>query len=252
MNDNGVFPRTLIETVKHFADPDVAVEFLAKIRWPKGPACPHCGSKKVCFLKTRRVFKCTTRPCRKQFSIKVGTIFEDSAVGLAKWLPAVWMIANCKNGISSWELHRALGVTQKTAWFMLHRVRLAMQSRTFEKLSGKVEVDETFIGGKARNMHADKRKEKIHGRGAVGKAIVMGMLERRGKVKATVVKNRKKGTLEAQVGKHVTAGSEVHTDDLASYEDLSEEYIHEVINHAEAYVRGRRTHERHGELLELA
>ena len=238
MNDNGVFPRTLIETVKHFADPDVAVEFLAKIRWPKGPACPHCGSKKVCFLKTRRVFKCTTRPCRKQFSIKVGTIFEDSAVGLAKWLPAVWMIANCKNGISSWELHRALGVTQKTAWFMLHRVRLAMQSRTFEKLSGKVEVDETFIGGKARNMHADKRKEKIHGRGAVGKAIVMGMLERRGKVKATVVKNRKKGTLEAQVGKHVTAGSEVHTDDLASYEDLSEEYIHEVINHAEAYVRG--------------
>ena len=112
--------------------------------------------------------------CRRQFSIKVGTIFEDSAIGLDKWLPAVWLLANCKNGVSSWEIHRALGVTQKTAWFMLHRIRLAMQSGTFEKLSGKVEVDETFIGGKARNMHADKRKEKIHGRGAVGKAVVMG------------------------------------------------------------------------------
>ena len=188
MNNNRVFPRTLIDTIKHFADADVAVEFLSKIRWPKGPICPHCGNKKVCFLKTRRVFKCTTRPCRKQFSIKVGTIFEDSAVGLDKWLPVVWMIVNCKNGISSWELHRALGVTQKTAWFMLHRIRLAMQSGTFEKLSGKVEVDETFIGGKARNMHADKRKD-------------------------------------------IAVGSEVHTDEFSSYEGLSEQYIHEVINH---------------------
>ena len=237
MNDNGVFPRTLIETVKHFADPNVAVEFLARIRWPKGPACPHCGSKKICFLKTRRVFKCTTRPCRKQFSIKVGTIFEDSAVGLDKWLPAVWMIANCKNGISSWELHRALGVTQKTAWFMLHRIRLAMQSGTFEKLSGKVEADETFIGGKARFMHADKRKEKIHGRGAIGKAVVLGMLERRGEVKAVVVKDRKKKTLQPYIKAVVEKGSELHTDDLKSYEGL-DEYIHEVINHAEEYVRG--------------
>ena len=238
MTGNGTYPRTLIETIRYFSEPDVALSFLAKIRWPKDPICPYCGSKKVCFLKTRRIFKCTTRPCRKQFSIKVGTIFEDSAIGLDKWLPAAWLIANCKNGVSSWEIHRALGVTQKTAWFMLHRIRLAMQSGTFEKLSGKVEVDETFIGGKARNMHADKRREKIHGRGAVGKAVVMGMLERRGEVKATVVKNRKKKTLQAEVSRHVAAGSEVHTDDLASYEDLSEAYIHEVINHAEEYVRG--------------
>ena len=214
MSNNGTHPRTLIETIKYFADRDLALQFLADLRWPKGPVCPYCGSRTISFLKTRRIWKCATRPCRRQFSIKVGTIFEDSAIGLDKWLPAVWLLANCKNGVSSWEIHRALGVTQKTAWFMLHRIRLAMQSGTFEKLSGKVEVDETFIGGKARNMHADKRKEKIHGRGAVGKAVVMGMLERRGEVKATVVKNRKKGTLQAHVSKHVAAGSEVHTDEL--------------------------------------
>src|SRR5918998_4173675 len=146
-------PKTLLEAVRYFADLDVATEFFASLRWPDGPACPRCGliDEKHYYLKTRRVWKC--RGCQKQFSVKVGTIFEDSPIGLDKWLPAMWMVGNCKNGVSSYEIARALGVTQKTAWFMLHRIRLAMQQGSVEKLSGEVEVDETYIGGKARNMH---------------------------------------------------------------------------------------------------
>ena len=146
-------PKTLLEAIRYFSDLDVATEFVAALRWPDGPVCPKCGlvDPKHYSLKTRRVWKC--RSCKKQFSVKVGTIFEDSPLGLDKWLPAVWLIANCKNGISSYELAKDLGVQQKTAWFMLHRIRLAMQTGTFEKLSGEIEVDETYIGGKARNMH---------------------------------------------------------------------------------------------------
>src|SRR5712692_2106337 len=144
-------PRTLIDAVKHYADADNSLGEVVDSRWQKGVVCPHCQATEPMFLKTRRIWKCSE--CRKQFSIKAGTVFEDSPIGLDKWLPAVWMIANDKNGISSWELHRALGVTQKTAWFMLHRVRLAMQDGDHGKLSGEVEVDASFIGGKARNMH---------------------------------------------------------------------------------------------------
>ncbi len=188
------------------------------------------------YLKTRRVWKC--RSCKKQFSVKVGTIFEDSPLGLDKWLPAVWLIANCKNGISSYELAKDLGVQQKSAWFMLHRIRLAMQTGTFEKLSGQVEADETYIGGKARNMHKSKREQKIQGRGASGKVAVMGLLERHGEVRTRVVPDTKSRTLQVEVRENVEPGSEVHTDALASYRGLDPEYVHNVVDHAEWYVDG--------------
>src|SRR5918911_2330822 len=180
-------PETLLEAIRYFADLDVATEFVAKLRWPDGPVCPRCGvvDPKHYYLKTRRLWKC--RACHKQFSVKVGTIFEDSPLGLDKWLPAMWFIANCKNGISSYELARDLGITQKSAWHMLQRIRLAMRVGSFEKMGGEVEVDETYIGGKARFMHKSKREAKIQGRGSVGKVAVMGLLERNGEIRTKVV-----------------------------------------------------------------
>lgn len=200
--------------------------------------CPRCGvvDEKHYYLKTRRVWKC--RDCKKQFSVKVGTIFEDSPLGLDKWLPAVWLIANCKNGISSYELAKDLGVQQKTAWFMLHRIRLAMQTGSFEKLSGEVEADETYIGGKARNMHKSKREQKITGRGSSGKVAVMGLLERHGKIKTKVVPDTRSRTLHVEIRENVLPGSEIYTDALRSYRGLDPECIHNVVDHAEQYVDG--------------
>src|SRR5215210_1097914 len=238
-------PATLLEAITYFSDPQVCLEFMVSLRWPDGVVeCPTCGSRNVGFLPSRNLFQCRIKHAKRQFSIKVGTIFEDSPIGLEKWLPALWMIANDKNGISSYELHRALGVTQKTAWFMLHRIRLAMQTESFDKMSGVVEVDETFVGGKARNMHADKRAAKITGRGMVGKTAVLGLLERHGpdghsRVRAGTVKDRQRKTLDPIVREHVEPGSEVMTDALKSYAALGDEYIHEFIDHAEAYVRGK-------------
>jgi hypothetical protein len=169
-------------------------------------------------------------------------VFEDSPIPLEKWLPAVWLVVNCKNGISSYELHRALGVTQKSAWFMLHRIRLAVQSKSFVKIGGpgsEVEVDETFIGGKARNMHKDRRiKTKVR-EGNWGKAIVMGMLERGGHVKAKVVPNRKKPALHAAIAETIEKGTQLYTDEHNGYMDISPEYVHSVVNHLENYVSGR-------------
>ena len=231
-------PKTLQQAIVYFANPDNCLAYLSSRRWPDGIVkCPNCGSENVTFMASRRVWQCKARHPKAQFSIKVGTIFEDSPLGLDKWLPAVWMIAGCKNGISSYEIHRALGVTQKTAWFMLHRIRLAMQDENGGKLSGEVEVDETFIGGKARNMHPGKRKEKIHGRGPGDKAIVFGMVERGGKVKAGSVATRRKHELQAEIRECVEAGAAIFSDELKSYEGLTE-YQHEVINHAVEYVRG--------------
>lgn len=237
-------PETLLEAVQHFADPDVALDFVARLRWPDGPECPVCEAKDPSFLKTRRLWKC--RSCKKQFSVKVGTIFEDSPIGLSKWLPAMWMLANCKNGISSHELARALGVTQKTAWFMLHRIRLAMQSQAFGKIGGEVEVDETFIGGKARNMHKAKRERVITGTGGMGKVAVMGLLERHGpdstakhsRVRTRVIANTRRKPLHGEVKQHVEPGSQVFTDALPSYSGLAGEYVHSVIDHAESYAAG--------------
>jgi transposase-like protein len=236
MEDKALLPKTLLETVRYFTDQDVCVQFMASIRWPDGVTCPRCGHDKTSFVKTRRLWQC--RGCRKQFTIKTGSVMEDSPIGLDKWLPAIWMIVNAKNGVSSYEIHRALGVTQKSAWFLLHRIRLSMQARSFEKLSGSVEADETFIGGKARFMHKHKREAAIKGRGPVGKVAVMGLLERHGEVRTAVVKNRKKKTLQREVKEHVAKGSELFTDDLKSYYGLDSEYVHQVIDHAEEYVRG--------------
>src|SRR5436309_11431680 len=169
-------PTNLLDGVRYFSDLDVATDYVAKLRWPNGPVCLRCGGLDHSYLTTRRLWKC--KACKRQFSVKVGTIFEDSPLGLDKWLPAVWLAANSKNGISSHELGRTLGITQKSAWFMLHRIRLAMQTGSFSKLSGTVEVDETFIGGKARNMHKRVREQKITGSGHRDKTPVLGMIER--------------------------------------------------------------------------
>jgi len=235
-------PETLVEAVRYFTDPDVCLNFLADLRWPDGVTCPTCGSREVVFLANQRRWKCREDHERRQFSVKVGTIFEDSPLGLDKWLPAVWMIVNDKNGISSYEVGRALGITQKSAWFMMHRIRLAMQRGGFGKLRGEVEVDETFIGGKARFMHPWKRAAKIKGTGPMDKSAVIGLLERHGpdghsRVRVKVVPNTRKRTLGPEVRQHVEPGSALYTDALASYDGLAE-YQHEVIDHAEAYVRG--------------
>jgi len=237
-------PETLLQAVQFFADPGVAHDFVAHLRWPDGEqTCPHCGSEaEHYFLKSRRVWKC--RDCRKQFSIKVGTIFEDSAIGLSKWLPAMWMLANSKNGISSYELARALGVTQKTAWFMLHRIRLAMQSDDSGKMNGEIEADETYIGGKAKFMHRTKRERVIHGTGMMDKVAVMGLLERpRGAehslVRTTVLSDTGKVRLRAEIQKNVEHGAALYTDQQTGYLGLSKDYMHDVVDHASAYVKGR-------------
>ncbi len=231
-------PKTLQQAILFFADAENCHQFMTELRWPDGKvACPACGSANVKYLPNARVFKCYEKHPRQKFSLKVGTIFEDSPIGLEKWLPAMWLLVNCKNGVSSWELHRALGVTQKTAWFMLQRIRLALQDEDGGMLGGEVEVDETFIGGKARNMHKKERKEKIHGRGPGDKAIVFGMVERGGKVRAMTADTRKKGELHENIRQHIEAGAAIFSDELKSYDGLNE-YQHEVINHAVEYVRG--------------
>lgn len=207
--------------------------------WKNGVICPRCGSSTVGFLKNQLRWQCSIRHPRRQFSVKVGTIFEDSPLGLDKWLPAMWLILNCKNGISSCEVAKALRVTQKTAWFMLHRIRLAQQGKHGGKLSGEVEVDETFIGGKSRNMHKSKRERVITGTGGKDKTVVMGMMERGGSVRAFVVDNRRKHELQQQVREHVEAGSAIFSDELKSYDGLSADYQHAVINHAVEYVNDK-------------
>jgi len=210
------------------------------ICWPNGVvACPTCGRKDVVFLKNQRKWQCKSVHPKRQFSAKVGTIFEDSPLGLDKWLAAVWMLCNCKNGVSSYEIHRAIGVTQKSAWFMMHRIRIALQQGSFSgKLGGKggVEVDETFIGAHARNVHKNKREGKV---GMANKAMIVGVLERGCEVRAQVVQSRKRHKLQEIVHEHVAQNSPVYTDKLLSYKGLEKYFAHEVIDHAEGYVRGQ-------------
>lgn len=234
MKKNEAFPKTLIEAVRYFSDPDTALGCMVAIRWPDGIECPRCGSDRHSFVKTRRIWICLE--CKKHFSVRLGTIMEDSPIGLDKWLTAIWLIVSAKNGISSYEIHRSLGITQKSAWFLLHRIRKAMQAGTFKKLAGDVEVDETFIGGLARNMHESKRKHL--GTGGAGKVAVMGLLERHGEVRVHVVPNTRMENLQPHIERHVERGSTVYSDNYVSYKHLEDSYVHNVINHAERYVDG--------------
>src|ERR1700693_4954313 len=193
-------PKSLQEAIVYFSNPDNCIDYLAIRRWPDGKVvCPTCGSDKVKFNADRRIWQCSTHHPKRQFSVKVGTVMEDSAIPWDKWLTATWLVTNCKNGVSSYEIARDVKVTQKSAWFMLHRIRLAMQDDFFgSKLGGEVEVDETFIGGKARNMHLSERKRRITGTGGIDKTIVFGMLERGGRVRAKVMPNRKRESICSQ------------------------------------------------------
>lgn len=236
-------PRTLMEAVRYFADPDVALKYMVELRWPNGVACPTCGRTDVRFIATRRLWECKEKHPRKQFSAKVGTIFEDSALPLDKWFVAIWMVANCKNGISSYEMARALGITQKSAWHMNHRIRLAMKLGTIEKMDGECEADEAYIGGKAGNMHAWRRNKRNLKTGGGSKAAVVGVLQRSrpqrtSRVSANAVPNVKRPIIHATIRDTVVPGSSLYTDAAVSYLGLSE-YAHAIIDHAREYVNGR-------------
>jgi transposase-like protein len=233
-------PNTLQQAIQHFSDEQVCIDAVAAMRWPEGVVCPACEHKEHYYLKTQKRWKC--KDCGRQFSVKLGTIFEDSAIPLNKWLAALWMLVNCRNGVSSYEVARAVGITQKSAWFVLHRLRLALQGSGIVKLGGPnstVEVDETYIGGKARNMHATERRRKgVKDLGA--KAMVMGAIERGGKVYAKVVPNRQKETIKDVIFPVIEKGTAVHTDEFPAYiyAARDNEFEHKVINHLEKYVDG--------------
>lgn len=234
-------PKTLQQAIIFFADYDNCRTFLIALRWEDGKVrCPQCGSDHVTYLAAARLYKCYAKHAKAKFSLKTGTIFEDSALGLDKWFAAMWLIVNCKNGISSCEIARDLGITQKSAWHMAHRIRFALHDGSFENmLSGEVEADETFIGGKARNMHLNVKARRITGTGTKDKTAVMGILESGGKVRTVVVANRKRHALQSEVRKHVEAGSALYTDALLSYKGLAGDYAHAVVDHAIEYVDER-------------
>src|ERR1022692_3097142 len=214
-------PTTLLEAVAYFANPDNCRTYMVPRRWANGTVtCPTCGTDKVKFQPQHNRWQCSVHHDRRQFTLKTGTIMEESPIGLDKWLPAIWLLSSNRNGISSWELHRALGITQKTAWFMLQRIRLAMQDEHFGgKLGGEVEIDETYIGGKARNMHKDRRERVLGGKGGgvVGKVGVQGILQRGGSIRTAVIRDSKRGSLVPNVKKHVEDGTHVFTDELHAY-----------------------------------
>jgi hypothetical protein len=236
-------PTSLQEAIIYFADPKNCREYLVARRWPDGVTCPRCNSKNVLFLEKYNRWHCREKHDAPQFTLKTQTIFEDSPISLDKWLTAMWMLCNCKNGVSSWEIHRTLKVTQKSAWFMLGRLRLALQDKhSGGKLGGTVEIDETFIGGKARNMHKAKRRRLSDGigmQGGHGKTVVIGALERGGKVKARVIGDRKYPAVHGAVRDFVEGGSAIMTDEFNAYLGLAAEYRHQFVNHLEKYVDGQ-------------
>jgi len=242
-------PKTLQAAIKHYSDEQVCIEAVARLRWPNGPECPACGHKEHYYLRTQKRWKC--KECYKQFTVKLGTVFEDSPISLTKWLPALWMLCNCRNGISSYELARDLGVSQKAGWFMLQRLRLAMQDGSLVKMGGKggaVESDETFVGGRAKNMHASRRAQFKVARetsmtgdaNLVNKTAVWGVLDRESrKVRATVVPKVNREALQTAVLDQVAPGSKVYTDEARVYRSLPKDYVHEFVNHMERYVNGQ-------------
>ncbi len=228
-------PRTLVEVIKWFDDPDYCREFVARLRWPNGAECPRCDEGDPYFLKSRKIWTC--RVCRKQFSIKVGTIFEDSPLGLDKWLTATWMIVNAKNGTSSCEIAREIGVTQKTAWFMLQRIRKAMETGSIEKLNGEVEIDETYVGGSVSNMHGRKAKQ-ARAKPNLGKAIIVGMVARGGELRAKIVSEVSTDTVMPIIQDNVQPQSWIYTDESGAYNGVQGEWEHGSVNHSIEYVRG--------------
>jgi len=240
--------KTLADAIRYFSDEQVCIDTVAGMRWLEGdgPTCPKCNAvtARQHWLKNQKRWQC--RDCGKQHSVKVGTIFEDSAIPLQKWLPAMWLLANCKNGISSYELARDIGVTQKSAWFMLHRIREAMKDTRKHKFGfgGPVESDEAFIGPNPQKMHKD-RKAKVQARdglkgGFVGKTAVHGILDRElRQVRAKVVPNVSRVALQEAILKNVTPFAKVYTDEHSGYDGLSRNFVHKVINHSHEYVRGQ-------------
>jgi transposase-like protein len=237
-------PDTLLGAINYFADVDVATMFVASLRWPEGVACPHCSGKDCTYVKSRRIWQC--KDCRKQFSVKVGSIFEDSPIPLSKWLPAMWLLVNCKNGVSSYEIARDIGVTQKTAWFMLHRLRMAIHAQSFNKFGGNVEIDETFIGGQARYMHKAKRDRVLKTKsGRSHRTIVVGAIKRSSdgepsQAAVRIVPNNRRASVMPFVREHVSAEDAIlYTDSLLSYQQhpVRPEFAHQVVDHAVAYVR---------------
>jgi transposase-like protein len=234
------YPTTLVDAVKYFSNEQVCIDEVAAMRWPDGQVfCPNCGEVgNTLWLANQKRWKC--RGCKKQFSVKVGTIFHDSPLGLDKWMVAMWMLANCRNGVSSCEIARTIGITQKSAWHMMHRIRKAMTDTTGDKLggSGPVEIDETFVGGKAKNMHKSRRVKGLSYAAGAGKTIVMGMLERGGRVRAGVISDRKTQSMEVPIIDNVEAGANIITDEFTTYPFIAKDtYAHEIINHIEGYVR---------------
>ena len=245
-------PKTLLEAIQYFADSENCRKFMISLRWPDGIVrCPRCGSEQVAYMEKAKLYFCKAKHEKAKFSLKVGTVLEDSPIGLDKWFPAMWLLCNAKNGISSYELHRSIGVTQKSAWFMLHRIRLAMQHGLMAKLgNGPVEVDETFIGGNPKNMHKSRRIAIQKKRSEVAdwkatrrdsdKIPVMGMLDRESRqVRAQVVPNVKRSTLQDAILKEIEVGSKVYTDGWIGYDGLAaSDYVHQTVTHIEEYVRG--------------
>jgi hypothetical protein len=244
-------PKSLQEAIVYFSNLDNCIDYMAIRRWPDGVVvCPTCGCSKVsAFNPKRRTWKCPKVHPKREFSIKVGTVMEDSPIPLDKWLMAAWMITNCKNGVSSYEIERDLKVTQKTAWFMLHRIRLVMQNESLGMMGdggGTVEVDETFVGGRIKNMHKSKRARlaEIKGKTLTGdhmnKTIVMGMLDRDVReVRAKIIPNVRRDTLQSEILREVCRDSKVYTDEWVGYNALKENFVHEVVNHVENYVNGQ-------------
>jgi transposase-like protein len=237
--------KTLQQAIQYFGDKENCRQFMAFIRWLDGNVqCPYCGATKLTWLAKANVYRCYGEHAKQKFSLKVGTVFEDSPIGLDKWLPAVWLLANCKNGISSYELHRAIGVTQKSAWFMLHRIRVAMESQSFLKMGGPeggpVEVDETFVGPNTRKMHASKLAKRHLGTKYKMGIPVMGMLDRElRQVRAKVVPNVKREVLQNEILNNIEKKSTVYTDGYPSYDTLkAQDFVHDTVNHVTEYVRG--------------
>jgi transposase-like protein len=245
-SNNGHHPKTLLAAVRYFSDQQVAHDFFVKMRWPNGPVCPRCGSAEVGYQPKYRRFQCKHSHDGRQFTVKTGSVMEDSPLGLDKWALALWMEVNSKNSISSYEVHRAAGITQKSAWFLLHRLRFAIKEKSLEKIGGHgeiVEADETAIGGIAYNMHKAKREAKITGRGMSGKTIVMGLLQRHGKgtpisqIDTHVLPNTQYDTMRNIIHKTVEPGTEMHTDAYQAYRTLGPDFIHKFVDHHETYVK---------------